>query len=338
MIDNKIKSAPPTYQPEGRIKWVDTAKALGVFLVFWGHLLYDGSSVGSVINRAIYSFHMPMFFILSGFVAKQNKASFLEFIKSKFSRILLPAILLYLLTMPLYFLTLDYSTASLKSIIIKIFYLYGSCAYNRPIWFFICLFQVLVLARLINLTALRSKWIVVVLLLSLIISYTSYASGIKYFSILGLDKLVLALFFYTAGVFLKRLKYERLIKGIGYISLPIWVVTGLILNDKVGMYGMHLDNYWFFIASGLSGTLVFFAICKELDWFDSLREYSSWTIFIIGSHYLLVRGFRSLALICSFDGTIIYDVLSFCLLIIMMAVYKPVCKFIDKRVPVLNGK
>ena len=338
MVDNKIKSAPPTYLLDGRIKWVDTAKALGVFLVFWGHLLYDGSSVGGVINRAIYSFHMPMFFILSGFVAKQTSIPLKEFIKNKFRRILLPAILLYLLTMPLYFLTLNYSTASLKSIIIQIFYLYGSCAYNRPIWFFICMFQVLVVARMINLTALNNRWLVVVIFLSLLFSYYSYSSGIKYFSILGFDKTLLALFFYSVGVFLKRLEYVNYIKVIGLISIPIWLVPGLIINDKVGMYGMHLDNYWCFIVSSIAGSLVFFALCTLLDKFGRLRKYANWTIFIIGTHYLLVRGFRSLAIISSFEETITYDVLSLCFVIIMMAVYKPVCEFIDKSVPVLNGK
>lgn len=338
MVDNKVKSAPPTYQLNGRIKWVDTAKALGVFLVFWGHLLYDGSYVGSVINKAIYSFHMPMFFILSGFIAKQTTAPFIEFIKSKFQRVLFPAMLLYLLTMPLYFITLDYSTASFKSVIIQIFYIYGSCAYNRPIWFFICMFQVLVLARLINLTTLSNKRLSAFLFLSLIVSYLSYASGIKYFSLFGFDKLLLALFFYAFGVYLKRLDYEKVIKVVGLISLPVWVVTGLIINDKVGMYGMHLGNYWCFIASGLSGSLAFFALCKNLDLFGCLREYANWTIFIIGTHYLLARGFRPLSLMPLFDVTMLYDSLSLCFVIIMMTIYKPVCKFIDNRVPVLNGK
>ena len=47
-----------------RLQWVDTAKSLGLLLVIWGHLLYGGT--WGRVNRAIYSFHMPLYFVLSG--------------------------------------------------------------------------------------------------------------------------------------------------------------------------------------------------------------------------------------------------------------------------------
>lgn len=51
---------------DSRIEWVDIAKVLGVILVICGHLLYATNF--DVINKMIYSFHMPMFFTLSGYV------------------------------------------------------------------------------------------------------------------------------------------------------------------------------------------------------------------------------------------------------------------------------
>ena len=98
---NEIKNLPS--QKFGRIYWVDAAKVLGLFLVFWGHVLYGGSPLGSVINRAIYSFHMPMYFILSGYVVKPESKPFRKHVHDKFKRILLPASILYVLTLPLYF-------------------------------------------------------------------------------------------------------------------------------------------------------------------------------------------------------------------------------------------
>ena len=55
---------------------MDTAKALGLFLVFWGHILYGSPHMVSIFNRAIYSFHMPMYFILSGYVLKPELKPF----------------------------------------------------------------------------------------------------------------------------------------------------------------------------------------------------------------------------------------------------------------------
>ena len=50
-----------------RIDFIDIAKGIGMFLVIVGHVeTYD------FINRMIYSFHMPLFFVLSGFFLKPD--------------------------------------------------------------------------------------------------------------------------------------------------------------------------------------------------------------------------------------------------------------------------
>lgn len=67
-----------------RIKWIDTAKALGMFLVFYGHYIEmfakSGNTIASIQFQIIYSFHMPLFFMISGFFAKANveKSSFVR--------------------------------------------------------------------------------------------------------------------------------------------------------------------------------------------------------------------------------------------------------------------
>lgn len=44
-----------------RIDWIDVAKGIGIILMVMGH-----TSMPDAINRWIYSFHMPLFFLLSG--------------------------------------------------------------------------------------------------------------------------------------------------------------------------------------------------------------------------------------------------------------------------------
>lgn len=51
-----------------RIRTIDIAKGIGIILVIMGHLLPENSYLRSVI----YSFHMPLFFILSGMVLKPS--------------------------------------------------------------------------------------------------------------------------------------------------------------------------------------------------------------------------------------------------------------------------
>jgi fucose 4-O-acetylase-like acetyltransferase len=50
-----------------RIEWIDVLRGIAIFLVVWGHISYIGSDE-PMIHSVIYSFHMPLFFFISGLV------------------------------------------------------------------------------------------------------------------------------------------------------------------------------------------------------------------------------------------------------------------------------
>ena len=53
-----------------RIEWVDIAKTIGIFLVIANHF---GTNFGNEkIVYAIAAFHMPLFFLVSGYIYKRN--------------------------------------------------------------------------------------------------------------------------------------------------------------------------------------------------------------------------------------------------------------------------
>ena len=57
-----------------RIKWIDTAKGIAIVLVVIGHVvqsyhnvnLYEDSVLFNFSSRFVYSFHMPLFMLVSG--------------------------------------------------------------------------------------------------------------------------------------------------------------------------------------------------------------------------------------------------------------------------------
>ncbi len=78
-----------------RIKWVDIAKAIAIFAMIQGHT----TPYGSPARNFIYSFHMPLFFILTGYTAKEI-SSFADFkvqLKKDFFHIFLPCVLVHIL-------------------------------------------------------------------------------------------------------------------------------------------------------------------------------------------------------------------------------------------------
>lgn len=54
---------------KNRIEWIDCAKGLAIILVVFGHALTYFSPDFENIIHMIYSFHLPLFFVLTGYVS-----------------------------------------------------------------------------------------------------------------------------------------------------------------------------------------------------------------------------------------------------------------------------
>lgn len=80
-----------------RIIWIDVLKCLAIFFVLWGHCIQHFTNSDFSNNPVflfIYSFHMPLFMMLSGyFASKLEKRSFRDVFTSKFLQLLLPTII-----------------------------------------------------------------------------------------------------------------------------------------------------------------------------------------------------------------------------------------------------
>ncbi len=71
-----------------RIKCIDIAKGIGILLVIIGHVL-----PGTYLAKVIYSFHMPLFFFLSGVCYNRTKFSFYELVRVRLRTLFFPLLL-----------------------------------------------------------------------------------------------------------------------------------------------------------------------------------------------------------------------------------------------------
>ena len=84
-----------TQKVNARIQWIDIAKGLGILLVVFGH-----SGFPLVIQWWIYSFHMPLFFILSGLLFNPSKYKNLwEFLTKKSKGLVFPYVFFSTITL-----------------------------------------------------------------------------------------------------------------------------------------------------------------------------------------------------------------------------------------------
>lgn len=72
-----------------RISFIDISRAIAIVLIVLGHTIVHSKHC-FVLFKIIYSFHVALFFIISGYLFKIKNESFLSFIKNKFIRLLIP--------------------------------------------------------------------------------------------------------------------------------------------------------------------------------------------------------------------------------------------------------
>ena len=73
-----------------RLDWIDIAKGIAIILVIVGHTVPNPSP----LRHAIFSFHMPVFFILAGYTFRPKP--WRELVSGSVSRLLVPYVVLAL--------------------------------------------------------------------------------------------------------------------------------------------------------------------------------------------------------------------------------------------------
>lgn len=109
-----------------RLKFIDVAKELGILLMVFNHFEYNNF----MIQRFIASFHMPLFFFLSGYVfwnSKWNTKNIPSYIFNRFLQLMIPYFI---------FCFMWQTEISIKSAITV---LYGYTNIG-PLWFLPCMF------------------------------------------------------------------------------------------------------------------------------------------------------------------------------------------------------
>lgn len=131
-----------------RLDWADYAKFIGITLMLLGHnelgnhLLFDW----------IYTFHMPLFFILAGYFTSSKQLNYRQFIRKNANQLIVPYVFFYILTLPfglyvIYSHQYNHPFESLFELftkpIIGLFLVRStdfSFHTNGPSWFFVALF------------------------------------------------------------------------------------------------------------------------------------------------------------------------------------------------------
>lgn len=249
-----------------RIEWLDVIKALGIILVYFGHAHVSGYIY-------IYMFHMPMFFIISGFCWNEEKnrsMSFKAFAKKKFKAYMIP----YFKVAIICFLTVGIAKSLIKYGISDAFsdqimkYLFGITVFSRgtvewlpqcsPIWFLSCLFC----AEIIFYWIMKTKdYVLPLVLFAGLLGYGCSIIG-KYFP-WNIDNALSAIPLLYIGIMVK--KYQSVI--LSYWLMPIFLtltVFAFFHPIIVDFDGNHFSNQFLMYLYGTVITLSIFQVISRL--------------------------------------------------------------------------
>ena len=329
---------------EQRIDWVDTLKGIGIFLIVWGHYLENGW-----LRDYIFSFHVPLFFFVSGYLFNHKKHShFSVFFKKRFKSIIVPY--LFFSFISLGYVILKGSIGEIQGFsfplykpILGIFYSIGAnpwLIHNIALWFLTCLFIVEITYFYIN--KMTSKKTTLILLL-LTFSIVGYIISIIPLIRLpwSIDIAFTAIVFYGVGhLYRGHVDIKR-----KYLFVPLFILSFLFsnLNRGVDMNYLAYGNYFYFYISAFSGIFLFIIISQLINknFIFAFLGINSLIILGLHLHWLIERSSADIIIsLTNVSTTIIATSIfwSFIMTSIAIILIFPLIFIINKYIPFIIGK
>lgn len=320
-----------------RIDYLDVAKFIGLVLVCFCHIPFPEGN----FHVWVYSFHMPLFFIISGIFFSPDKFE----VKKSVTQLLVPFVAFNIIACVVSMVIGAVSTGHLKfpnvtpDLVLKSNYIIG------PSWFLISLFILRVYCGLV-LKYLNSLWLIASALLVMAVFCLTADSGFWYMFSLG--STVLGLPFYLLGYYFKGIFIEE--KHIDKWWLPLAALGLSIPALYNGQVGIHVNDFGhnivLFIVFGIIGSVSIITLSRYVKFPKRIMAvFMDGALFIICFHTLI---FEYLILVWNkltddFSGNtviekMVFTALTFIVsypLILLMRKYAP---FLLGKKPALNRK
>lgn len=250
---------------KNRINYFDIAKGIGMLCVILGHLSVSG------INMIVFTFHMPLFFIISGYFLKKHDTKVL--IHKKARQLLVPYLLTCMAIMilsALKDLLLGRTEEMFHNLLLWAYAgFYGSGnPYSQPfyvkpigaIWFLLAMFWSVIIYNSIMNRKYCSVWV-------LVLALVGYLSVRYIYLPWSIQSALLALVFVHAGHWF-RIKNLSLaphnISGTAAVFF-LWLLCMYVDKGRFYIVGNYSQNLVIDIIGGISGTslVLFLSQCME---------------------------------------------------------------------------
>lgn len=223
-----------------RLEWLDVLKCIAMLLVLLGHCA-DTAGKES-LKYYIYSFHMPIFFIISGIgyylQTSRKNYSFREMLENKSRTLLWPYFALNFLSLipwTINFRVLSESSLTYKELLLGIFY--GHKNYvtgpSNSSWFVLTLFLAIMCFKILQIVMKENESMIICSMIG--ITTFGYALSMykdEFFPPWHFDTVPIAMFFIACGYFFMKY-YDYVLAFIGGLGRQFAI---LVVSIPIGYY------------------------------------------------------------------------------------------------------
>ncbi len=327
-----------------RIDWIDTLRGIGMFLVIWGHVFPTNKWR---IRRYIYSFHMPLFFFISGLTFKDSdKLSFKDYLKKRIKGLIIPYLAINIVCYIIWAVLFHYNIVIDFDALDYFFGIFVShatlvpCAGSQT-WFIITLFISEIIFYFLKKYSTNDFNLGICVSISGLIGYVISVSGYNDPIPFHLNTVFTAIVFYYLGyLFMKYINKFKVIfnnKMIMLISGGALGIIGFItqfFNRRVSMYSNLYGSFVLFYISSLCTiiALIIFVnlFMKKSKFFKGIGQN---TLFYLGYHYSFI-----LVVLYLYKKIFTTNLGMLGLSIVLTIFMYPFALLVKKYIPILIGK
>lgn len=272
-----------------RIEWVDCAKGIGIILVVAGHSICPRE-----LKYWLYTFHMPLFFFLSGLTFNYKKYNtFIVFIKSKIRTLIIPYIVLSVICFLwklVNYIVLGTKMDILSTLLGFIIQIRGG-RFGAGIWFLPLIFVTeLLIWCILRLGNERKKRVVTIALVMLVIGYL-YCRFVDVKLPWAVDSALVSTFFMTIGFYSKSILNHKIGKlGLLFVipNITVGFLNSYMFDTRVDMWSNDYGSLVLYLISAFSG--IYFCITLSTivkpNWLNYIGRYS---LYFYGLHLMIVE-------------------------------------------------
>jgi len=327
-----------------RISWIDSAKGLGIIAIVLGHIGHN-----EVLVNYLYSFHIPLFFFIAGFLFNADKyKEFGNLCRQKIKALIIPYLVFSLISYPVWILQSyiglekGLSTSIYQPIIGTLYGVgtKGGLVHNAPLWFLTCLFSTHILFFVIKKYSGKNLMLATLLLLASLIGFC-LSLWMPFRLAWGIDIAFSAVAFFGFGYMIKerQLKYSEKLKGLFLLSLPVWMflnihfnnLNTLLIGDHVDMNWQRQGLYFYFYISAFSGIFLYCLLSRYLERLHFLNFLGKHSLIIFGLHFIsntmavkmlaFLTGINQKIILNTISGSILAASISLCILVPVILMY-----------------